>query len=670
MMKLVSRIRQVILAGVLLLVTSPLDASVSLKISASNPSFLEKRVIPIKTYLPKGIMPDHVIESGGLDVDFDEDRGQSYVHKDVELEPQAQVLYNIEIEDIWLVPDETLNNLTIKSADIVAQMEGTLYHDTALELKTKLDGYVSDIIKTQEDALIFRVGPTEHIGAYEVNKETLEEAQKVFSEMEQLILVSREQGEGSREEALRQGKTGAERVYTRTIKDKVLKISDTGESGCLVETALEEDGDTIKLETPDTVTFSIAIKNPSPTVSQTVPMKYYLAKEVKARDVVDAGGLEVGFDFQRGMYYVFSEGVFLNPGETKDFNIVVKNQWAVDKKKIYASKVYIESMLRTSENAKEVGETIRKLGGDTLEEGLNLLTAESMTQMTESGMETYQSQKEKMLEVERKLNKMEDLLLEAGVSPADSLVQQEKFCEEARAKGLSKEEMQEGLHQATVMETQEIKSLAGTIFKGKSISAVSTWRIIMYIILFLGIISSVFYFVNIRQQQSTMFDPLTGAFSRAYALERLREELKIARGGGTKCSLLVMDIDKFKGINDTHGHAVGDTILKEFVIVMRKGVRATDLIGRFGGDEFLIILPTSEKEIAMRIAQGIAKIVNEADIRISPQLTLKIATSIGVATYPVDSGTAEDLFDKADQALYQVKRRGGNGAQVYTAAQT
>src|SRR3989338_2259150 len=124
-----------------------------------------------------------------------------------------------------------------------------------------------------------------------------------------------------------------------------------------------------------------------------------------------------------------------------------------------------------------------------------------MAELTESGVEAYMSDKERMLDVERKLNKMEDLLLEAGVSPADSLMQQEKYCQEARAKGLSKEEMQEGLHQSTVMETQEIKSLAGTIFKGKSISAVSTWRIITYIILFLGVISSVFYFVNIRQQQ-------------------------------------------------------------------------------------------------------------------------------------------------------------------------
>ena len=156
-----------------------------------------------------------------------------------------------------------------------------------------------------------------------------------------------------------------------------------------------------------------------------------------------------------------------------------------------------------------------------------------------------------------------------------------------------------------VLETQRIKALAGTIFKGKSISGASTWKIINYIIAFLGFISSIFYFVNIRQQKSIMFDPLTGAFSRAYILDRLREELKIAKGGKTKCSLLVMDIDKFKGINDTQGHSTGDLGLKEFVIARRKGVRATDLIGRFGGDEVIIFLPTSEKKIAYKSAASI-----------------------------------------------------------------
>jgi diguanylate cyclase (GGDEF)-like protein len=98
---------------------------------------------------------------------------------------------------------------------------------------------------------------------------------------------------------------------------------------------------------------------------------------------------------------------------------------------------------------------------------------------------------------------------------------------------------------------------------------------------------------------------------------------------------------------------------------MRKGIRATDILGRFGGDEFMIILPTGEKEIALKIGQSIARIVEGTAVKVNPQLTLNITCSIGVATFPDDSQTPEDLFEKADQALYQIKRKGGNGAAAY-----
>ena len=286
-------------------------------------------------------------------------------------------------------------------------------------------------------------------------------------------------------------------------------------------------------------------------------------------------------------------------------------------------------------------------------------------EVTGSRMESFRKDKEKSLEFERIIREIEDILIQAGISPADSLIEQEEYCVKAKAEGLSKDEMEEGLRGATVLESQKIKSMAGSIFKGKSISGASTFTIINYIIIFLGVISSVFYFINIRQQKSTMFDPLTGAFLRAYILERLREEIKIAKGGNKKCSLLVMDLDKFKNVNDTHGHAVGDTLLKEFVIAMRKGVRATDLIGRFGGDEFIIVLPTSEKKIALKIAESIAEAIENTVVTISPKLSLKMSTSIGVSTYPDDSRTADDLFNKSDKALYEVKKRGGNGAEAY-----
>ena len=648
----------------MLFIATPLFASVTLKISASNPSSFSEKIVPVKAYLPKGILPEHVIDSSGLNVDFDEKQEQTYVHKEMNLKPREEASFNVEIEDIWLFDNEMLDDLRDQTRTIVNKLEQTEYVNKALQIKNAVEGYLDELVDTQDKALITKTGPIEHISAYEINKESLALIKESIKELEELLRVSGE-NELSRQDALREGKTGAERIHTQEIKEKLLTIDESGASGCLVTINLEEEKEAINFDAPKTSSFRVVIENPSTIEKKTVPVRYFLTKEIKGRDVVETSGLKIGFDPERKLFYVYSKGVDLDPGETKVFDIILNNRWTIDKRNLYASKVYIESMLRTASNAKEVEEEIRKMGAEATNKCNELLKREEMAELSGKGLESFRNDKDNFAELERLIRNVEDLLLQAGISPADSLIEQEQYCVKAKAEGLTKEQMEAGLNASTVLETQRIKSLAGTIFKGKSVSGASTWKIINYIIVFLGLISSVFYFVNIRQQKSTMFDPLTGAFARAYILDRLQEELKIAKGGGSKCSVLVMDIDKFKGINDTHGHAAGDAVLKEFVIAIRKGVRATDLIGRFGGDEFVIVLPTSEKKTAIKIAESIARIVEGTVITISPKLSVNITSSIGVATYPDDSKTSADIFDKADQSLYEVKKRGGNGVVAF-----
>jgi len=665
-MKRIININRFVCLAVMLFITTPLYASVTLKISASNPSSFTERIVPVQTYLPKGISPDNVIDSSGLDVDWDEEREQTYVHKSVTLEAGASVSFEIEIDDIWIFSDKFLGELRDEAMALIAKLEPTEYKSKADELKSDINNYLEEIATTQDNALVSRVGPIEHIGAYEINQETIALIKESIKTLDQINRIANEEAL-NRQDALRQGKPLLERIHTEKIKKELLTIDETGKkSGCLVEITLEEEKNPIEFNAPETSFFNVVIENPSQLNSTIVPLRYYLTKEIKGRDVLDAGGLKIGFDLDRGLYYVHDKAIELEPAETKVFNISLRNRWSIDKRGLYASKIYIESMLRTSTNAgEEVGGTVRDYGEKATNLSIELLKRKEMAQLSGSQLDSFRKDEDKNLELQRLVREIEDLLMQSGISPADSLIEQEKYCVKARAEGLSKEEMEEGLRKSTILETQRIKAMAGMIFEGKSISGASIWRIISYIILFLGVISSVFYFVNIRQQKSTMFDPLTGAFSRSYILERLREEIKIAKGGNSTCSVLFMDIDKFKGINDTHGHAAGDLILKEFVIAMRKGIRATDLVGRFGGDEFVIILPTSEKKIAYKIASGIARGVESTVITVSPTVTLSITTSIGLATYPEDSGTADDMFDKADQALYVVKKRGGNGAEAY-----
>lgn len=637
-----------------LLAAAPLHAGITIKIAASNPSSFLRQEVPIKSYLPKGIRPEHVIDSGGLEVACDEKRGQCFVYKNLELEPQASALYDVEIDDIWLIDDETLENLEDKTERIAGKLAGTEHAESAGQFRQKIKAGLDAIRARQEASLASKVGPLEHIRAYDDNEAALD---LVAMDVENLArLFDAAQGN-----APMPALTG---IQDDEARKKILELGLSGEgNSCLVEKALEEEEGGIAFDAPETVLFRMKVENPSAAESLTMPLKYFLPKEARAKDVVDSGGLNVGFDFERNMYYVFSDEVRLAPAESRVFTMTLNNKWALDKRDVYSSKIYIESMMRSA--AKTGLSAVQALGEQALSKVYDLLRRQDITELTEDSVGVFRGDRQTAAEIGKSVQEMKDLLIAAGISPELSLVEQEHACREARKLGLGQKELDEALIATVTLEAQKGKRPSGAVFKGESVATFSTWKIIGYIVIFLGIISAVFYFLSIREQKGAMFDVLTGALARGYALERFREEVKVAKGTGRKCSLLVMDIDKFKGINDTHGHAVGDMILKEFVIAMRKGVRATDLIGRFGGDEFVIVLPTSEKKVAHKIAEGIARIVEGTAIKVTPQLTLNITTSIGVATFPDDSGTADDLFDKADQALYQVKQRGGNGAAAF-----
>lgn len=658
-MRWILRTIQLCLCVFLVSWTTAAHASVILKISASNPSALETREIPLKSYLPKGITPEQVINAGELEIDYDVKRNQCYVHKNLTLDPQASAVFEVEIEDIWLVGQDELDGLERKTDALVSELRDTQYGEIALEVQRNIQGKIADILEKQEESLVFKAGPTEHIAVFGLNRETIAVIESSISDLDRLLSVVREDKKTGDFDQTRAAKL----LQAQRVKEQILNFGDPEvETCCLVEESLREETEEIALESPETVLMRISFENPSDSKNQVVPFRYFLAKEVHASDVLDSVGLNVGYDFEKNLYYVYNDNVALGPSEVKEFGVTLNNKWAVNKAKLYGLKVYLENLTKVAADAVGLN-AAEEYGKQTINEIYKLLRQGDPAELTENYVVSYRNDLVKVGELRKAVQRMEDFLIEGKISPELMVLEQEQLCRDAKL--AAEKGTKDILGLTGLLQSRRIKLLAGTIFKGKNLSTADTWEIIYYIIIFLGVISGVFYFVNIRQQKSAMFDPLTGAFSRGYALERFHEELKVAKGGNTKCSLLVMDIDKFKGINDTHGHAVGDSILKEFVIAVRKGIRATDLLGRFGGDEFMIVLPTGEKNIALRIAQGINRIVEGTAVKVSPQLTLSITTSIGIATFPEDSATAEDLFDKADQALYQVKRRGGNGAESF-----
>ena len=154
-------------------------------------------------------------------------------------------------------------------------------------------------------------------------------------------------------------------------------------------------------------------------------------------------------------------------------------------------------------------------------------------------------------------------------------------------------------------------------------------------------------------------DGLTGVYTRRYFTERFDEEIKRSHDRKSTLSFLMIDADHFKAVNDQHGHLAGDQVLKEISNIIQENVRAIDIVGRFGGEEFCVVLPDTAKEGALVVAERIRKSVEKRLIK-AYDSTLRVTLSIGLAIYPSDGKFLEELMDKADWALYRAKSQGRN----------
>ncbi|MDV7338904.1 sensor domain-containing diguanylate cyclase [Terasakiella sp. A23] len=161
-----------------------------------------------------------------------------------------------------------------------------------------------------------------------------------------------------------------------------------------------------------------------------------------------------------------------------------------------------------------------------------------------------------------------------------------------------------------------------------------------------------------------MTDPLTGLSNRNSFTSGLERAIKFARRYGHGISLLIIDLDKFKAVNDHHGHPVGDQLLKQVAAILTSRIREVDQVARLGGDEFAVILGgVTKKEMVNEIAQNyINKIMEPFHIEKSEIL---IGASIGLAHFPENANNATNLIKCADVALYSAKKDGGNIFRVY-----
>ncbi len=174
------------------------------------------------------------------------------------------------------------------------------------------------------------------------------------------------------------------------------------------------------------------------------------------------------------------------------------------------------------------------------------------------------------------------------------------------------------------------------------------------------------HFQRFRSIKSmAVFDTLTALYNRRYFEERLAMEAQKAFFSGSFLSLVMVDIDHFKKVNDTFGHTEGDKVLKEIGSLLKASVRKKDTVARYGGEEFVLILPEAGLEEAAMISERIRQLVEKTLFDVG-EAHLHLTVSLGIATFPSHHPrTKEDLVKMADQALYDAKRGGRNRVCFY-----
>lgn len=169
-----------------------------------------------------------------------------------------------------------------------------------------------------------------------------------------------------------------------------------------------------------------------------------------------------------------------------------------------------------------------------------------------------------------------------------------------------------------------------------------------------------------KLEKESITDPLMNIYNRRYLDLRLEQELSRSKRNESNLSIILIDLDHFKNINDTYGHQVGDLVLRKFADILRSIKRTSDVLIRYGGEEILIIAPDSDLEDAVILCERISETLKHQKIQphLTKTLDIKISASIGISQYSSDQDDMDSLIKRADLALYKAKSSGRDKIEI------
>lgn len=434
-----------------------------------NPSETEKQKVPMELPLPREAGKKDVIElTEGLNIVYDAEQGLYKAVGQITLRPGEEKKVQVSMKDIWQIPKKDLQFQKGYLPSLLTVLNTSRYAETAKQIGDTIQSHLDHILASQEEA----VNPSKHIEIHRENLALLDEVKNNVRFLEKL---------------------SAEKIPM----DKSLIESE------------EDGGKGLPADSIKVITLKMLIKNPSATEKAMMPVDYYLPREVKKKDVINAGDLEVRNDPDRGSVYLHKDEVALAPDETKIYEIVLKDIWRVEPEKIQQLEIKADGFAQGLEGT-QFQESAVKLQKeiDELANQIAQNATKSEGQSVENKIEVFMENLSLLSKIKEHVNllaRMEVVDIAAPETTLESLGLESPAEEKSGPTKVADKSK-------SISDKKGLKLLAGTIFESEALDRTAVWRLIFVVIGFLGFVSLFFYilwWVQIRADRTAAHEFVT-----------------------------------------------------------------------------------------------------------------------------------------------------------------
>jgi len=429
----------------LLLASGNASAEVKLKIAVVNPSSTEKQVSPIRYDLPKGIGPDQIVDIGALEMKYDFDKGNYYLAGNLELAPSERKVLEVTLRDVWAIPQKDLVSLKEHAALLVKKLKDTKHFDAGNAISTNVSAQLEAMIKKENDGAM---AIKDRINQYYEDMVVLNEIKENVGMLENLVLDT--------------GGIVEERVQVPTTL--AVPIAAVQKEGA------RPAGNVIDLK--------VKVTNPSKTEKMDSPVKFLLPVEVSPKYILDRGGLDMAYDFDKETFYLFKDAVELAPAQTQEFIVKIQDMWRIAKVEIDALRSHTHNIMVLLEGSEHFERA--KRASDKINANMDLILKSQDAKVSAVEHIAYYRENTKLLQAaKQEIADLERLVSQRGTSAGVTV----KWPEEAG--GGSMMQRKRGY--------EGIDLIAQSIFRGKAPTIATTWKIIFVIMGFIGVIAALFF---------------------------------------------------------------------------------------------------------------------------------------------------------------------------------